>query len=118
MPLPPSSRRKSASATTSTSSPCAPRSTSAPPLPEVVPPVCVGANGEQVGIPLAGRLADMWHNTSRGEEDWIPLLEQFWRPFKGLVDHTQENVKRSDVTQELIEEALGIFQEALLATKG
>jgi alkanesulfonate monooxygenase SsuD/methylene tetrahydromethanopterin reductase-like flavin-dependent oxidoreductase (luciferase family) len=43
----------------------------APPLPEVVPPVCIGANGEQVGIPLAGRLADMWHNTARTEQDWL-----------------------------------------------
>ena len=26
----------------------------APPLPEVVPPVCIGANGEQIGLPLGG----------------------------------------------------------------
>jgi alkanesulfonate monooxygenase SsuD/methylene tetrahydromethanopterin reductase-like flavin-dependent oxidoreductase (luciferase family) len=32
----------------------------APPLPEVVPPVCIGAFGEQIGLPLAGRIADMW----------------------------------------------------------
>jgi alkanesulfonate monooxygenase SsuD/methylene tetrahydromethanopterin reductase-like flavin-dependent oxidoreductase (luciferase family) len=43
----------------------------APPLPEVVPPVCIGANGEQVGLPLAGRIADMWHNMSRREDDWL-----------------------------------------------
>ena len=43
----------------------------APPLPEVVPPVCVGANGEQVGLPLAGRIADMWHNMGRSEADWL-----------------------------------------------
>ncbi len=42
----------------------------APPLPEVVPPVCIGANGEQIGLPLAGRIADMWHNMSRSEADW------------------------------------------------
>jgi DNA topoisomerase I len=36
--------------------------------------------------------------------DWIPLLERFWRPFKDLVDHTEEHVKRSDVTHERIEE--------------
>ncbi|MAT05107.1 MAG: LLM class flavin-dependent oxidoreductase [Acidimicrobiaceae bacterium] len=43
----------------------------APPLPEVVPPVCIGANGEQIGLPLAGRIADMWHNTPRDEEAWL-----------------------------------------------
>jgi alkanesulfonate monooxygenase SsuD/methylene tetrahydromethanopterin reductase-like flavin-dependent oxidoreductase (luciferase family) len=43
----------------------------APPLPEVVPPVCIGANGEQVGLPLAGRIADMWHNGGRDEAGWL-----------------------------------------------
>jgi len=44
---------------------------SAPPLPEVVPPICIGASGEKVGLPLAGRHADLWNGTSRGEpDDW------------------------------------------------
>ena len=43
----------------------------APPLPEVVPPVCIGANGEQIGLPLVGRIADMWHNSSRDPEAWL-----------------------------------------------
>ena len=43
----------------------------APPLPEVVPPVCIGANGEQIGLPLAGRIADMWHNTPPDHEAWL-----------------------------------------------
>jgi alkanesulfonate monooxygenase SsuD/methylene tetrahydromethanopterin reductase-like flavin-dependent oxidoreductase (luciferase family) len=33
--------------------------------------VCIGANGERVGLPLAGRIADMWHNMSRRETDWL-----------------------------------------------
>jgi hypothetical protein len=37
----------------------------APPLPEVVPPVCIGANGEKTGLPLVGRIADTWHNVGR-----------------------------------------------------
>jgi len=47
------------------------REAAAPPLPEVVPPVCVGANGEKIGLPLAGRLADMWHGGGRVEADWL-----------------------------------------------
>ena len=43
----------------------------APPRPEVVPPVCIGANGEQIGLPLAGRIADMWHNTPSDETAWL-----------------------------------------------
>jgi DNA topoisomerase-1 len=34
----------------------------------------------------------------------VPLLEQFWRPFKDRIEHTEENVKRSDVTQEALDE--------------
>ena len=58
-----------------------------------------------VDYDFTARLEDELDAVSRGEEDWIPLLEQFWRPFKERVDHTEENVKRSDVTQELIDEA-------------
>jgi len=57
-----------------------------------------------VDYDFTARLEDELDAVSRGEEDWIPLLEQFWKPFKDRVDHTQENVKRSDVTQEVIEE--------------
>jgi len=37
---------------------------------------------------------------ARGEAEWKPLLREFWGPFKERVDHTMENVKRSDVTHE------------------
>jgi len=43
---------------------------SAPPLPDVVPPICIGANGEKVGLPLVGRVADMWHGSGGSDEDW------------------------------------------------
>ena len=42
---------------------------SAPPLPEVVPRICVGASGEQIGLPLAGRHADIWNGFNRGGDD-------------------------------------------------
>ena len=57
-----------------------------------------------VDYDFTARLEDELDAVSRGEEDWIPLLEQFWRPFKDRVEHTQENVRRSDVTQEAIDE--------------
>jgi len=43
----------------------------APPKPDPVPPICIGASGEQIGLPLAGRLADIWNGTTRGTtDDW------------------------------------------------
>ena len=48
----------------------------ASPRPEVVPPVCIGAAGEQIGLPLVGRLADMWNGPSRGsDDDWRRRLD-------------------------------------------
>jgi alkanesulfonate monooxygenase SsuD/methylene tetrahydromethanopterin reductase-like flavin-dependent oxidoreductase (luciferase family) len=32
--------------------------------------VCIGASGEQIGLPMVGRLADMWNGWFRGEDDW------------------------------------------------
>jgi alkanesulfonate monooxygenase SsuD/methylene tetrahydromethanopterin reductase-like flavin-dependent oxidoreductase (luciferase family) len=41
---------------------------SAPPKPEIVPPVCIGAYGEQIGLPLVGRIADIWNSSLQGDE--------------------------------------------------
>jgi DNA topoisomerase I len=57
-----------------------------------------------VDYDFTARLEDDLDAVSRGEGEWIPLLEQFWKPFKERVDHTEASVKRSDVTQERIEE--------------
>ena len=57
-----------------------------------------------VDYDFTARLEDELDAVSRGEEDWVPLLEHFWKPFKQQVDHTQEHVKRSDVTQEKLDE--------------
>ena len=35
---------------------------------------------------------------SRGEEEWVPLMEKFWGPFKELVDDKTESVDRSEAT--------------------
>ena len=40
-----------------------------------------------------------------GEANWIAVLAEFWKPFIAKVQETDEGVKRSDVTQELIDEA-------------
>jgi len=57
-----------------------------------------------VDYDFTANLEDELDAVSRGEEEWIPLLRNFWQPFKDQIDHTQENVQRSDVTQEKIDE--------------
>jgi DNA topoisomerase-1 len=49
-------------------------------------------------------LEDELDAVSRGEKQWVPLLESFWQPFNQLVHSTEENVKREDVTQEMLDE--------------
>lgn len=53
---------------------------------------------------FTAKLEDELDDVSRGEKEWVPLLEQFWDPFKNQVDNIQETVKRKDVTQELLDE--------------
>ncbi len=57
-----------------------------------------------VDYDFTANLEDELDAVSRGEEEWIPLLEKFWTPFKNQIEHTAENVQRSDVTQEKIDE--------------
>ena len=47
---------------------------SAPPLPNPIPRICIGASGEQIGLPMVGRLADMWNGWFRGDDDWSRRL--------------------------------------------
>ncbi|MEO6571066.1 MAG: LLM class flavin-dependent oxidoreductase, partial [Ilumatobacteraceae bacterium] len=60
---------------------------SASPLPEVAPPICIGASGEQIGLPMVGRLADMWNGSARGTDD-------DWRRRLGIVHAAAEAAGR------------------------
>ncbi len=59
---------------------------------------------QYVDYDFTAKLEDELDAVSRGEKDWIPLMGEFWGPFKRLVDTTEESVKRSDVTHEKLEE--------------
>ncbi|BAO43348.1 type I DNA topoisomerase [Thiolapillus brandeum] len=59
---------------------------------------------QYVDYDFTAKLEDELDAVARGEEEWVPLLKKFWKPFKERIDHTQENVQRSDVTQEKMDE--------------
>lgn len=42
----------------------------ATPRPEVVPPICIGSSGAQIGLPIVGRRADMWNTGFLDDADW------------------------------------------------
>jgi DNA topoisomerase-1 len=51
-----------------------------------------------VDYDFTAKLEDDLDAVSRGEEDWVPLMEKFWGPFKELVDEKTESVDRSEAT--------------------
>lgn len=53
---------------------------------------------QYVDYDFTAKLEDELDAVSRGEEDWLPLMERFWKPFKSLVDDKIETVDRSDAS--------------------
>lgn len=47
---------------------------------------------------FTAKMEDDLDAVSRGEEEWIPLMEKFWGPFKELVAEKTESVDRSEAT--------------------
>ena len=51
-----------------------------------------------VDYDFTARLEDELDAVSRGEEDWVPLLSRFWKPFKAQIDEKIETVDKSEAT--------------------
>ena len=54
---------------------------------------------QYVDYDFTARLEDDLDAVSLGEKDWVPLLDNFWRPFKDLCDDKEESVTREQVAQ-------------------
>ncbi|NRB72588.1 MAG: type I DNA topoisomerase [Xanthomonadales bacterium] len=54
---------------------------------------------DYVDYEFTARLEDELDEVSRGERDWVPLLEQFWTPFINLVEEKAETVDRDEARQ-------------------
>ena len=54
---------------------------------------------QYVDYEFTAKMEDSLDAISRGEADWIPLLERFWRPFIELVQRTESSVTREQASQ-------------------
>jgi DNA topoisomerase-1 len=54
---------------------------------------------QYVDYEFTAKMEDDLDAVSRGERDWVPLLEEFWRPFNKLVEHTETSVTREQASQ-------------------
>lgn len=52
-----------------------------------------------VDYEFTSRMEDNLDAVSRGEREWKPLMGEFWRPFKQLVNEKEENVSRQEAVQ-------------------
>ncbi|HVY64815.1 MAG TPA: DNA topoisomerase I [Gammaproteobacteria bacterium] len=52
-----------------------------------------------VDYEFTARMEDSLDAVSRGEREWVPLLEEFWKPFNHLVEHTDSSVTREQASQ-------------------
>jgi len=56
-----------------------------------------------VDYDFTAKLEDELDDISNGKEDWLPVLERFWKDFSAQVGE-KESVSRKDVTQEQMDE--------------
>ena len=54
---------------------------------------------QYVDYDFTAQLEDTLDEISRGEADWLPLMEKFWSTFKALVDDKMETVSRDEAIQ-------------------
>ena len=59
---------------------------------------------QYVDYDFTANLENKLDEISLGERDWLPVMHDFWTPFIDLIQETEKNVKREDVTQEAIDE--------------
>lgn len=59
---------------------------------------------QYVDYKFTASLEDTLDAVARGEKDWIPVLDDFWKPFINKIHDIDENVQRKDVTTEILEE--------------
>lgn len=54
---------------------------------------------QYVDYEFTARMEDSLDAVSRGESEWRPLLHEFWKPFRELVEYTETSVTRDQASQ-------------------
>ncbi len=54
---------------------------------------------QYVDYDFTARLEDDLDAVSLGEKDWVPVLDEFWKPFQKLCEEKEESVTREQVAQ-------------------
>ncbi len=54
---------------------------------------------QYVDYEFTAKMEDSLDAISRGEREWVPLLEEFWKPFNDLIEHTETSVTREQASQ-------------------
>ena len=52
-----------------------------------------------VDYDFTAKMEDSLDAVASGDQEWVPLLERFWKPFIDLVTHTETSVSREEVAQ-------------------
>jgi DNA topoisomerase-1 len=52
-----------------------------------------------VDYDFTAKMEDSLDAVADGQQEWVPLLEKFWKPFIELVNHTETSVSREEVAQ-------------------
>jgi DNA topoisomerase I len=52
-----------------------------------------------VDYDFTAKMEDSLDAVAAGDQEWVPLLEKFWKPFIDLVNHTESSVSREEVAQ-------------------
>ncbi len=52
-----------------------------------------------VDYDFTAKMEDSLDGVANGEQEWVPLLDKFWKPFIELVNHTEVSVSREEVAQ-------------------
>ena len=59
---------------------------------------------DYVDYTFTARMEDDLDAVSRGEKEWIPLMDSFWKPFSTLIEEKEKSVSRDEATTETIDE--------------